>query len=674
MDDNMDTKSILEELLLKRSQQKKKMSPNNYKERLFVLTKTSLSYYEYDKMKRGSRKGSIEIKKIRCVEKVNLEEQTPVERQYPFQIVYKDGLLYVYASNEDSRSQWLKALKKEIRGNPHLLIKYHSGFFVDGKFLCCQQSCKAAPGCTLWEAYADLHIAISEEKHRAPTFPERVLKIPRVVPVLKMDTSSSSATPPQNDSHSKKSYGSQPTINIRYIPREDCPDWWQVRKLKSKCLTVPMMQPQGHVEPERIEEDAASSHHEERNIVYHNTSKMSWGFPESSSSEEEENLDDYDWFAGNISRSQSEQLLRQKGKEGAFMVRNSSQAGMYTVSLFSKAVNDKKGTVKHYHVHTNAENKLYLAENYCFDSISKLIHYHQHNSAGMITRLRHPVSTKANKVPMSVALGSGVWELKREEIALLKELGSGQFGVVQLGKWKGQYDVAVKMIKEGAMSEDEFFQEAQTMMKLSHPKLVKFYGVCSKKYPIYIVTEYITNGCLLSYLKSHGKGLETSQLLEMCYDVCEGMAFLESHQFIHRDLAARNCLVDSDLSVKVSDFGMTRYVLDDQYVSSVGTKFPVKWSAPEVFHYFKYSSKSDVWAFGILMWEVFSLGKQPYDLYDNSEVVVKVSQGHRLYRPQLASDTIYQIMYSCWHELPEKRPTFQQLLSAIEPLREQDKP
>ncbi|XP_013362458.1 PREDICTED: cytoplasmic tyrosine-protein kinase BMX isoform X4 [Chinchilla lanigera] len=630
MDDNMDTKSILEELLLKRSQQKKKMSPNNYKERLFVLTKTNLSYYEYDKMKRGSRKGSIEIKKIRCVEKVNLEEQTPLERQYPFQIVYKDGLLYVYASNEDSRSQWLKALQKEIRGNPHLLIKYHSGFFVDGKFLCCQQSCKAAPGCTLWEAYADLHVASNEEKNRVPTFPDRVLKIPRAVLIPRVDAPSPSTALPLYDSSSKKSYGSQPNVNMLYIPREDCPDWWQVRKLKSS-------------------EDIACSNQMERNTVNHGTSKISWGFPESSSSEEEDNLDDYDWFAGNISRAQSEQLLRQKGKEGAFMVRNSSQVGMYTVSLFSKAMNDKKGTVKHYHVHTNAENKLYLAENYCFDSIPKLIHYHQHNSAG-------------------------IWELRREEIALLKELGRGQFGVVQLGKWKGQYDVAVKMIKEGSMSEDEFFQEAQTMMKLSHPKLVKFYGVCSEKYPIYIVTEYITNGCLLRYLKDHGKALEPSQLLEMCYDVCEGMAFLESQQFIHRDLAARNCLVDSDLSVKVSDFGMTRYVLDDQYVSSVGTKFPVKWSAPEVFHYFKYSSKSDVWAFGILMWELFSLGKQPYDLYDNSQVVVKVSQGHRLYRPQLASDTIYQIMYSCWHELPEKRPTFQQLLSSIEPLREKDKP
>uniref|UniRef100_A0A8D1DJ07 Tyrosine-protein kinase n=1 Tax=Sus scrofa TaxID=9823 RepID=A0A8D1DJ07_PIG len=626
MDDNMDTKSILEELLLKRSQQKKKMSPNNYKERLFVLTKTNLSYYEYDKM-----------------------------------IVYKDGLLYVYASNEESRSQWLKALQNEIRGNPHLLIKYHSGFFVDGKFLCCQQSCKAAPGCTLWEAYADLHVAPKEEKHRVPPiFPDRVLKIPRAVPIFKMDEPSSSTTLAQCDSDSKKNSGSQSNVNRRYIPREECPDWWQVRKLKSS-------------------EDLAGGNHRERNVVNHSTSKMSWGSPESSSSEEEEeeeeeNLEDYDWFAGNISRSQSEQLLRQKGKEGAFMVRNSSQAGMYTVSLFSKAMNDKKGTVKHYHVHTNAENKLYLAENYCFDSIPKLIHYHQHNSAGMITRLRHPVSTKANKVPISVSLGSGIWELKREEITLLKELGSGQFGVVHLGKWQGQYDVAVKMIKEGSMSEDEFFQEAQTMMKLNHPKLVKFYGVCSKRYPIYIVTEYITNGCLLSYLKSHGKRLEPSQLLEMCYDVCEGMAFLESHQFIHRDLAARNCLVDSDLSVKVSDFGMTRYVLDDQYVSSVGTKFPVKWSAPEVFHYFKYSSKSDVWAFGILMWEVFSLGKQPYDLYDNAQVVLKVSQGHRLYRPQLASDTVYQIMYSCWHELPEKRPTFQQLLSSIEPLRENDKP
>ncbi|KFV56380.1 Cytoplasmic tyrosine-protein kinase BMX, partial [Tyto alba] len=245
------------------------------------------------------------------------------------------------------------------------------------------------------------------------------------------------------------------------------------------------------------------------------------------------------------------------------------------------------------HVHKTPENKYYLAENCYFESIPKLIHYHQHNSAGMVTRLWRAASTQVNKLPPTASLGN-------EEIVLLRDLESGQFGVVHLGKWKGQYDVAVKMIKEGAMSEDEFIEEAQTMMKLNHPKLVRLYGVCSKSYPIYLVTEYMPNGCLLSYLRSHGKELQALQLLEICYDVCDAMAFLESCQFIHRDLAARNCLVDSNLTVKVSDFGMTRYVLDDLYVSSLGTKFSVKWSAPEVFQYkyTKFSSKSDVWAFG----------------------------------------------------------------------------
>uniref|UniRef100_A0A8B9D8A2 Tyrosine-protein kinase n=1 Tax=Anser cygnoides TaxID=8845 RepID=A0A8B9D8A2_ANSCY len=505
----MENKTILEELLLKKSQQKKKISPVNYKKRLFVLTKASLSYYEYDKEKRGRKKGSIEIEKIRCVETVNLEELTPVARQYPFQIVYKGGLLYVYAANEERRKQWLAALHKEIKDNNDLLSKYHRRFFTNGRFLCCNQTCKAAPGCTVWEK-----------------------------------------------------------CNIFFH--------FYLLSLSD---------------------------------AFHNIAKSTWTF-----------------------------------KAVHFVTLEHTQHFV----LFFRS---KKGTVKHYHVHKTPQNKYYLAENYCFESIPKLIHYHQHNSAGMVTRLRHAVSMQVNKVPDTASLGNGIWELKREEIVLLRELGSGQFGEVHLGKWKGRYDVAVKMVKEGAMSEDEFTEEAQTMMKLNHPKLVRLYGVCSKLYPIYIVMEYMSNGSLLSYLQSHGKELQPLQLLEICYDVCDAMAFLESCQFIHRDLAARNCLVDSNLTVKVSDFGMTRYVLDDLYVSSLGTKFPVKWSAPEVFHYTKFSSKSDVWAFGILMWEVFTLGKQPYELYDNMQVIEKVSQGYRLYRPQLVSDIIYQIMYNCWHEV-----------------------
>ncbi|NXJ39597.1 BMX kinase, partial [Ciconia maguari] len=631
----MENKTILEELLLKKSQQKKKISPINYKKRLFVLTKANLSYYEYDKGKKGSKRGSIEIEKIRCVETVNLEESTPPARQYPFQIVYKGGLLYVYAANEEGRERWLAALHKEIKDNSDLLNKYHKGFFINGKFLCCNQTCKAAPGCTIWEKYVTLCCTTGSVKPLPPV-PQALWKRRSLLQVLSPDKLVPKMAVAQcNYEPEGNSAIRLVTSNKYYVLQEEDSGWWKVRDLEGNEGFVP-------------------STYLRKNQPVNNKPHISL----------------CSWYTGNVSRAQSEQLLRQKGKEGAFMVRKSSQAGMYTVSVFSRVPESKKGTIKHYHVCKTPENKYYLAENYCFESIPNLIHYHQHNSAGMVTRLRHAVSTQVNKVPTTASLGNGIWELKREEIVLLRELGSGQFGVVHLGKWKGQYDVAIKMIKEGAMSEDEFIEEAQTMMKLNHPKLVRLYGVCSKSYPIYLVTEYMPNGCLLSYLRSHGKELQPLQLLEICYDVCDAMAFLESCQFIHRDLAARNCLVDSTLTVKVSDFGMTRYVLDDLYVSSLGTKFPVKWSAPEVFHYTKFSSKSDVWAFGILMWEVFTLGKQPYELYDNMQVIEKVSQGYRLYRPQLVSDIIYQIMYNCWHELPEKRPAFYQLLSFFEALKE----
>ncbi|XP_074849559.1 cytoplasmic tyrosine-protein kinase BMX isoform X2 [Carettochelys insculpta] len=614
----METESILEELLLKKSQQKKKISPNNYKERLFVLTKTNLSYYEYDKEKKGSKKGSIDLKKIRCVEAVNHEEQAPLERQYPFQIVYKDGLLYVYATNEERRDRWLKALHKDMS----------------------LQSTNSA--------VKPLPPVPGKPKLKRGTLPS--VPAGGTKSLLKI-------TVAEYDYEPKGNADIQLVRNSKYyVLKEEDPDWWHVRDLQGNEGFAPSI----YLKEISWNDDESGG--------------SSSGSDDSSEAEEEKSIAEHDWYAGDVSRAQSEQLLRQTGKEGAFMVRNSSHVGKYTVSIFSKALEDKKGTVKHYHVNTNHENKYYLAENYFFDSVPQLIHYHQHNSAGMITRLRHAVTMKASNVPATASLGNGIWELKREEIVLLKELGSGQFGVVQLGKWKGKYDVAIKMIKEGCMSEDEFIEEAHTMMKLNHPKLVKLYGVCTETYPIYIVAEYMANGCLLHYLKSHGKELQPFQLLEMCYDICEAMTFLESQQFIHRDLAARNCLVDSDLTVKVSDFGMTRYVLDDLYISSLGSKFPVKWSAPEVFHYTKFSSKSDVWAYGILMWEVFTLGKQPYELYENIEVIEKVSEGYRLYRPQLASDTVYQLMYSCWHELPEKRPTFHELLSLIEPLREDDKP
>uniref|UniRef100_A0A672KRP2 TXK tyrosine kinase n=2 Tax=Sinocyclocheilus grahami TaxID=75366 RepID=A0A672KRP2_SINGR len=173
------------------------------------------------------------------------------------------------------------------------------------------------------------------------------------------------------------------------------------------------------------------------------------------------------------------------------------------------------------------------------------------------------------------------------------------------------------------------------------------------------------NGCLLHFLRQHSRTLGRVQLLFMCQDVCEGMEYLEQSSFIHRDLAARNCLVNARNVVKVCDFGMTRYVLDNQYTSSMGSRFPVKWSPPEVLHFSKFSNKSDVWSFGMLMWEVFSEGKTPFENRSNLEVVEEVTQGGRLYRPHRASAHIYNIMYHCWHERPHGRPSFSELLQII---------
>ncbi|GAB0178570.1 cytoplasmic tyrosine-protein kinase BMX [Grus japonensis] len=352
----MEKKTILEELLLKKSQQKKKISPTNYKKRLFVLTKASLSYYEYDKGKKGSKKGSIEIEKIRCVETVNLEESTPPARQYPFQ-------------------QKRRSLPQGLSPDKSVL-----------------------------------NVAVAQCNYE-----------------------------PEGNS------GLQLVRSSKYyVLQEEDSDWWKVRDMEGENSSV---------SEQTLAEEQSIAKHEGKKVLL--------------------------WF-GNLAKQECILCL-------------------YSARFLSEYPNNV---------------------------------YHFYDGA------------------------MGIWELKREEIVLLRDLGSGQFGVVHLGKWKGQYDVAVKMIKEGAMSEDEFIEEAQTMI----------------------------------------------------------------------------------------------YVLDDLYISSLGTKFPVKWSAPEVFHYTKFSSKSDVWAFGILMWEVFTLGKQPYELYDNMQVIEKVSQGYRLYRPQLVSDIIYQIMYNCWHE------------------------
>ncbi|XP_059503656.1 tyrosine-protein kinase Tec isoform X2 [Stegostoma tigrinum] len=610
--EEMNADPVLEETLIKRSQQKKRTSPLNYKERLFVLTKSRLTYYD----------GRPEI-------------------------IYDCNTLYVFCPTAESRSLWVKKLKEEIRNNELIIPKYHPKFWAEGVWQCCRQADKLAPGCEEYNLFGDI------TRKPLPPTPDDVL------------------------CNNPRRYAYKPPSSP--FPRLEDEDYDDEEEEEEEEMVLAMY------DFEALEAHDLSLVKGEEYVLLQKCDVHWWKAKDKNGREgyipsnyvtekKSNNLEKYEWYCKHANRSKAEQLLRSEDKEGGFIVRDSSQPGMYTVSLYTKFGGDGGGSTRHYHIKVTQGpvRQYYLAEKHLFNKIPELIEYHQHNAAGLVTRLRYPVGRKGRSAPTTAGFSYDKWEINPSELTFMKELGSGQFGVVRLGKWRAQHKVAIKAIREGAMYEEDFIEEAKIMMKLSHPKLVQLYGVCTQQKPIYIVTEFMELGCLLNYLRQRRGQLNNEMLLSMCQDVCDGMSYLEANGFIHRDLAARNCLVSESHVVKVSDFGMTRYVLDDQYTSSSGAKFPVKWSPPEVLHYSKFSSKSDVWSFGVLMWEVYNEGKMPFETKTNAEVVEFISSGCRLYRPKQASKAVYEIMNQCWHEKAEKRPGFSCLLVLINQIIECD--
>ncbi|XP_032708100.1 tyrosine-protein kinase Tec isoform X3 [Lontra canadensis] len=513
----MNFNTILEEILIKRSQQKKKTSPLNYKERLFVLTKSMLTYYE-GRPEKKYRKGFIDVAKIKCVEIVKNDEGViPCQNKYPFQVVHDANTLYIFAPSAQSRDRWVKKLKEEIKNNNNIMIKYHPKFWADGSYQCCRQTEKLAPGC---EKYNLFESSIKKALPPAPETKKR--RPPPPIPPEEEDNSEEIVVA-MYDFQATEAHDLRLERGQEYIILEkNDVHWWKARDKYGSEGYIPS------------------------NYV---TGKKS------------NNLDQYEWYCRNTNRSKAEQLLRSEDKEGGFMVRDSSQPGMYTVSLYTKFGGEGSSGFRHYHIKetTTSPKKYYLAEKHAFGSIPEIIEYHKHNAAGLVTRLRYPVSTKGKNAPTTAGFSYEKWEINPSELTFMRELGSGLFGVVRLGKWRAQYKVAIKAIREGAMCEEDFIEEAKVMMKLTHPKLVQLYGVCTQQKPIYIVTEFMERGCLLNFLRQRQGHFSRDVLLSMCQDVCEGMDYLERNSFIHRDLAARNCLVNEAGIVKVSDFGMASW-------------------------------------------------------------------------------------------------------------------
>ncbi|XP_062353022.1 tyrosine-protein kinase ABL2 isoform X6 [Cinclus cinclus] len=373
-------------------------------------------------------------------------------------------------------------------------------------------------------------------------------------------------------------------------------------------------------------------------------------------------LEKHSWYHGPVSRSAAEYLLSSL-INGSFLVRESeSSPGQLSISL------RYEGRVYHYRINTTSDGKVYVTAESRFSTLAELVHHHSTVADGLVTTLHYP-APKCNKPTVyGVSPIHDKWEMERTDITMKHKLGGGQYGEVYVGVWK-KYNltVAVKTLKEDTMEVEEFLKEAAVMKEIKHPNLVQLLGVCTLEPPFYIVTEYMPYGNLLDYLREcNREEVSAVVLLYMATQISSAMEYLEKKNFIHRDLAARNCLVGENHVVKVADFGLSRLMTGDTYTAHAGAKFPIKWTAPESLAYNTFSIKSDVWAFGVLLWEIATYGMSPYPGIDLSQVYDLLEKGYRMEQPEGCPPKVYELMRACWKWNPPDRPSFAETHQAFE--------
>uniref|UniRef100_A0AAX7UX01 Focal adhesion kinase 1 n=1 Tax=Astatotilapia calliptera TaxID=8154 RepID=A0AAX7UX01_ASTCA len=270
------------------------------------------------------------------------------------------------------------------------------------------------------------------------------------------------------------------------------------------------------------------------------------------------------------------------------------------------------------------------------------------------------------------------YEIQRDRIELGRCIGEGQFGDVHQGVYncpdKASLAVAIKTCKNCTSDSvrEKFLQEALTMRQFDHPHIVKLIGVITEN-PVWIIMELCTLGELRSFLQVRKYSLDLATLILYAYQLSTALAYLESKRFVHRDIAARNVLVSAVDCVMLGDFGLSRYMEDSSYYKASKGKLPIKWMAPESINFRRFTSASDVWMFGVCMWEILMYGIKPFQGVKNNDVIGRIENGERLAMPPQCPPTLYSLMTKCWSYDPSKRPRFTELKTQLSTILEEEK-
>ncbi|XP_041739491.2 focal adhesion kinase 1 isoform X6 [Coregonus clupeaformis] len=270
------------------------------------------------------------------------------------------------------------------------------------------------------------------------------------------------------------------------------------------------------------------------------------------------------------------------------------------------------------------------------------------------------------------------YEIQRDRIELGRCIGEGQFGDVHQGVYNSPenptLNVAIKTCKNCTSDSvrEKFLQEALTMRQFDHPHIVKLIGVITEN-PVWIIMELCTMGELRSFLQVRKYNLDLSTLILFSHQLSTALAYLESKRFVHRDIAARNVLVSSTDCVMLGDFGLSRYMEDSSYYKASKGKLPIKWMAPESINFRRFTSASDVWMFGVCMWEILMYGIKPFQGVKNNDVIGRIENGERLAMPHNCPPTLYSLMTKCWAYDPSKRPRFTELKTQLSTILEEEK-